>query len=177
MAELKQWLAENALSLATFVISTFIALYLHWIEKRRKAKETRQTQDFNRWIKEQTQREIAMIEALLNTLPKPAKEELAKEMATLLPERIRLGPITIVKPSLRIAQDLLGGEVYIEARAFGNEGRNLNEEMKGIKEGHIVQFESQKRSGLVVIKKIEVGKETTNSVIFYVFRIWIQFME
>lgn len=176
VAMLGKWLLENALSIATFLMSTIIALYLRRVDRRRNEREIKQIHDFNTWMKEQTQRQVATLEAVMSALPKAEREELTKEIASLLPESVRIGEVTIARPSLRIAQDLLGGEMYIEARAFGDEGERLNREIKKLREGLLVQFESPKHSGLTEIRKIEITTETTGGVTYYVFYIWVRFV-
>jgi len=174
MKEFTRWLLENGLSIASFIISLFIAIYLYILEKRRDEHQISQTEEFNKWMKEQTERQTAMIEALKKGLPKVQADELAKKVAELLPGSVQIGEIVIERGNLRIAQSFLGGGTYIEAAVFGEEGERLSTEFSKLKEGQVVKLISPDHTGVAQVKTIETEKTEAEGGSLYLFRIWLQ---
>ena len=171
------WIIQNVLSIASLIMSTFIAFYLYLLEQRRDQEQANQVNDFNNWIKEQTQRQISILEALQQVLPEKVKTRLSKEVARLIPESIQIGNLNINRPSLRIAQALLGGKLYIEATAYGDEGERIKSQIEMIDEGEIIKLVTPKYANLAIIKKINIEKEILNSSYYYTFRLWIEKMK
>jgi len=174
MHEFVRWLLENGVSIVSLIIGLFIAVYLYILEKRRDERQIKQTEEFNKWMEEQTKRQTAMIEALRESLPKVQADKLTKKVSELLPGSVQIGEIVIERANIRIAQSFLGGGTYVEAVAFGEEGERLNAEFSKLKEGQIVKFISPDHTGLAQLQKIEIEKTEVEGANLYLFSIWLQ---
>jgi hypothetical protein len=160
-------------SLASFIVSLFVAIYLYILEKRRDEYQIKQTGEFNKWMKKQAQRLSAMMEALQKGLPKPQAEELTKRMAEFTPGSVQVGDVILRRDNIRIAQTFLGGGTYVEATAFDEEGERLSSELEKLK-GKSVKFISPDHTGMAQVKEITVEKTKGEGGFLYVFHISLQ---
>jgi len=174
MSQIEELLLENWLSLISIFIGIGLAFYLYILEKRRDEKQIKQTEEFNKWMKEQTERQTAVIEALQKSLPKAEADKLTQKVADMLPGSIQIGDIIITRANIRIAQSFLGGGTYVEAVAFGEEGERLKAQFEKLEEWQVVKFVSPDHKGITQVKDIKIDITEGEGVKLYTFHIWLQ---
>jgi hypothetical protein len=173
MDEFQRWLIEIVVSIASFLIGLVIAIYLYKLEKRRDEYQTRQTDEFNKWMRAQTERQTAMIEALEEGLPEAQARELTERVAKLLPGSIKIGDVTIERANIRMFQSFMGGQTYVEAIAYDGEGERLSAEFNKMK-GKVIKFVSPDHIGVVELQETEIEKVVAEGAQLYVFHIWLR---
>ena len=165
---------EIAVSFVSILIGLFIAIYLYVLEKRRDEYQIKQTEAFNKWMKEQTQRQMAMMEALQKSLPEAQSKELTRKVTALLPGSVQIGEIVINRANIRIFQSFIGGGIYLEAVAFDDEGEELRTQFEKLREGQTLKIISPDHTGLVQIKTINVETSKADDTMLYTFSIMLQ---
>lgn len=179
MGQQIEWLIEHSLGIATFAVSLIVALLLYWLEKRRDDRQERQTNAFNDWMTDQTERITTMLETFQKYVEKSPsrseRQELVAGIERVFPGSVLIGDISIQRPALRIAQAFMGGAVFVKALAFGDEGKQLSREISKLEEGQVTSYVSPKgEQFLAEVKSAKIEEVTVDEIIAYEFRIELQ---
>ena len=174
MSEILSWLAQHAFSIASVTFSFCLAVFFYLLNRRKGKKWQKQVQEFNNWLKEQTEQEVATLTTIEKLLPKGAKDEVAKQVAKFVPEYVQINETIIRRPALRLAQTFLEGYTYVEARTYGNEGRRLETKLAQLAEGDVVKITMKNETKVAKIQDIRTARESGDRVDFYIFKIWVK---